>query len=104
MHVGLISLLSVYPIKYLIAFFVPYDSFSETNILFTSMSSIEKFFIFIKITFFDLFIVKIYALSAHSYIQQSKFLIILQKDSLYLQKSYLYLLWYFFLQIKIVKN
>ena len=86
MHIGLISLLAVYPIKYLIAFFVPYDSFSETNILFTSMSSIEQFFIFIRITFFDLFIVKIYALSAHSYIQQSKFLIILQKYSFICKK------------------
>ena len=56
----------------------------------------EKFLIFIEITFFDIFIVKIYAFSTHSYIQESKFLIILQKNYLYLQKCYFYLLWCFF--------
>ena len=39
-HNGLITSLSLYPIKYLNEFLLPYDSFVETNILLTSMSSI----------------------------------------------------------------
>ena len=39
-HNGLITSLSLYPIKYLKEFFVPYGSFLETNILLTSMSSV----------------------------------------------------------------
>ena len=39
-HNGLITSLSLYPIKYLNEFFVPYGSFLETNILLTSISSI----------------------------------------------------------------
>ena len=51
MHNGLIASLSLYPIKYLNEFFVPYDSSLETNISLTSMS-IGYFFVFIKVTFF----------------------------------------------------
>ena len=58
---------SLYPIKYLNEFFVPYDSFLETNILLTSKTYIKYFLVFIKITFIDFFIFKIYALSTHSY-------------------------------------
>ena len=39
MHKGLITLLSLYTMKYLIGFFEPYCSFSEINILLASMSS-----------------------------------------------------------------
>ena len=39
-HNGLITSLSLYPIKYLKFFFVPYGSLLETNILLTSMSSV----------------------------------------------------------------
>ena len=56
--------------KYLSEFFVPYYSFLETNILLVSMSF--KFFVLIKVTFVDLFIIKIYALSTHSYTCQKK--------------------------------
>ena len=53
--------------KYLSEFFAPYDYFLETNILLTSMSfKLNSFFVFIKVTFLDLFIIKIYALSTHS--------------------------------------
>ena len=51
MHNGLIASLSLYLIKYLNEFFVPYDSSLETNISLTSMS-IGYFFVFIKVTFF----------------------------------------------------
>ena len=51
--------------KYLNDFFVPYDSLLETSTLLTSMLSIE-------ITFIDLFIVRIYALSIHSYTMRKK--------------------------------
>ena len=40
MHNGLTTSLSLYPIKYLNDFFVPYGSSLKTNILLTSMSSI----------------------------------------------------------------
>ena len=54
--------------KYLSEFFVPYDSFFEANILLTSKSyKLNNFFVFIKVIFVDLFIIKIYALSTHSY-------------------------------------
>ena len=46
-YIVLISLLSLYKIKYLITFFVPYDSFLETNILVTSISSILNNFLFL---------------------------------------------------------
>ena len=59
--------------KYLSEFFVPYDSFFETNILLTSMTfKLNSFFVLIKVTFNDLFIIKIYALSTHSYACQEK--------------------------------
>ena len=38
--IALMISLSLYPIKYLNEFLVPYGSFLETNILFTLMSSI----------------------------------------------------------------
>ena len=53
--------------KYLSEFFVPYDSFFETNILLTSM-----LFKLNNLDFIDLFIIKIYALSTHSYTCQKK--------------------------------
>ena len=54
--------------KYLSEFFVSYDSFFEANILLTSKSyKLNNFFVFIKVIFVDLFIIKIYALSTHSY-------------------------------------
>ena len=53
MHKGLISSLSLYPIKYSIQLFAPYGSSLETNILLTSMSSIlNAVFAFVKIPFF----------------------------------------------------
>ena len=66
----LITLLSLYPRKYLNELYSPYYSFLGTNILLTSISSIFIiFFVFVvEITFLDIFIVKIYALSVHSYI------------------------------------
>ena len=39
-HNGLITSLTLYPIKYLNEFLLPYGSFLETNILLTLMSSI----------------------------------------------------------------
>ena len=68
---GLITPLSLYPIKYLDELYLPYCSILETNILLTSISSkLNTFFVFIvKVAFFDFFIVKIYAFSVHSYIQ-----------------------------------
>ena len=52
MHNGLI--ISLYPIKYLNEFLVPYGSFLETNILLTLMTSIFfYFFSFVKAGFFD---------------------------------------------------
>ena len=47
MHNGLITSLSLYPIKYLNEFFVQYGSFLETNILLISMSSILATFLFL---------------------------------------------------------
>ena len=47
MHNGLIISLSLYPIKYLNEFFVPYGSFLETNILLTLMSSILFIFLYL---------------------------------------------------------
>ena len=52
--------------KYLSEFFVPYDFFFyfETIILLPSMSfKLNNFFVLKKVTFVDLFIIKIYALS-----------------------------------------
>ena len=58
-----------YSMKYLGEYFTPYESFLEVNILLTSISSIlNSFFVFVKVDFFYLFIIKIYALSTHSYI------------------------------------
>ena len=69
MHNGLITSLSLYPIKYLNEFFVPYGSSLETNILLTSMSSIlfaslffykSRFFLFflsLKFTIFLLILI-----------------------------------------------
>ena len=45
------TLSSLYPIKYLSEFFVPYGSLLEINILLTLMSSILKFLVFVKIIF-----------------------------------------------------
>ena len=57
---GLITSLSLYPIKYLNEFFVSYDYFLETNILLTPISSVFTiFFVFIKVTFFDFFVIEI---------------------------------------------
>ena len=44
---GLITLLSLYPIKYLDELYLPYCSFLETNILLTSVSSILNIFMFL---------------------------------------------------------
>ena len=60
MYNGLITSLSLYPIKYLNEFFVPYDSSLETNILSTSMPSIFVTFCFYKSLFLIFFISKIY--------------------------------------------
>ena len=53
--------------KYLSEFFVPYDSFLESNILLAFKSCILNSFVVIKSTFVDFFVLKIYALSTHSY-------------------------------------
>ena len=47
MHNGLITSLSLYPIKYLNEFFVPYSSSLETNILLASMLSVFVTFMFL---------------------------------------------------------
>ena len=47
MHKGLMTSLSLYLMKYLTDLFVPYDSFFETNILSTLMSSIVNSFLFL---------------------------------------------------------
>ena len=68
MHNGLITSLSLYPIKYLNKFFVPYGSSLETNIFLASMSSILVNFLFLykslvliflspKFTFFPLILI-----------------------------------------------
>ena len=44
---GLITLLSLYPIKYLNELCLPYCSFLETNILLTSITSILNIFLFL---------------------------------------------------------
>ena len=61
MHNGLITSLSLYPVKYLDEFLVPYGSSLETNILLASISSIFFDFLFYftffsssKFTFFPL--------------------------------------------------
>ena len=65
--------LSLYPIKYFNELFLPYDTFLETNILLTSIPSILNiFFVFIEFTYFDFFIVEIYAISTHSYTPRKK--------------------------------
>ena len=70
---GLITLLSLYPIKYLNELCLPYCSFLETNLLLTSISSILNIFCFyFKSRFFDIFIIKVYVLSIHSYIRLKK--------------------------------
>ena len=69
MHNGLILSLSLYPIKYLREFFVPYGSFLETNMFLTSMSYL---FVRIKAASFDFFVIKIYVLSTHSYMLYKK--------------------------------
>ena len=46
MHKGLMSSLSLYPMKYLNELFGPYGSFLETNIFSTSVSSILNSFCF----------------------------------------------------------
>ena len=44
--------------------------FLEANILLTSISSILNiFYVFVKVTYFDFFVVKIYAPFTHSYTQ-----------------------------------
>ena len=42
--------------KYFSDFFLPYDSFLETNILLTSMPSILNSFVFVKIAFVGFFV------------------------------------------------
>ena len=44
---GLITLLSLYPIKYLNEVYLPYRSFLETNILLTLISDILNIFLFL---------------------------------------------------------
>ena len=44
---GLMTPLSLYPIKYLDELYLPYCSFLETNILLTSISSILNIFLFL---------------------------------------------------------
>ena len=48
MHNGLITSLSLYPIKYLNESFLPHGSSLETNIVLTSMSSILVTFLFLS--------------------------------------------------------
>ena len=48
MHIGLITSLSIYPIKYLIALIIPYGSSLESTILLTSLSSVLNAFCFCK--------------------------------------------------------
>ena len=46
--------ISLYPIKYLSALFVPYGSFLETSVLLPSVSyMLNIFFVFVEVTFFD---------------------------------------------------
>ena len=45
-HNGLITSLSLYPIKYINELFLPYGTFLETNILLTSISSMLNIFLF----------------------------------------------------------
>ena len=56
MHNGLITSLSLYPIKYLNEFFVPHGSSLETNILLTSVSSILVTFLFLSKSLFLIFL------------------------------------------------
>ena len=67
MHNGLItsSSLSLYPIKYLNEFFVPYSSSLETNILLASMSSILVSFLLSH--FFLFFYLQNLCSFSHSY-------------------------------------
>ena len=59
--------------KYLSEFFVPYDSFLQTNILLASMSvKLNSFLFLLKLSPKFIFITKIYALSTHSYTCQKK--------------------------------
>ena len=46
-HDGLITRLSLYPIKYLDELYLPYCSFLETNILLASIPSILNIFLFL---------------------------------------------------------
>ena len=62
--------LSLYPIKHLNELFLPYCSFSKTNIWLTSILFVLNIFfvfVFIEATYFDSSVIKIYAISTHSY-------------------------------------
>ena len=70
MHNGLMTSLSLSPIKCLNEFFEPYGSSLGTNISLTSMSS--YFLVFLKIPFFHFFVSEIHVLSIHSYTEWKK--------------------------------
>ena len=65
-HNGLITSLSLYPIKYLNEFLLPYDSFLETNIIYVNVFNVIYLFVFVEAAFLDFFVNKIYVLSTHS--------------------------------------
>ena len=70
---GLITSLSLYPIKYINELSLPYCSFLETNILLKSISSaVNIFFIFVKFSFF-LFKLNLCFFSVHFYILKKHF-------------------------------
>ena len=52
MHKGLMTSLSLYPMKHLVDLFVPYGSFLETKVLLASMSSMLNSFFFCRKRFF----------------------------------------------------
>ena len=56
-HNSLITSLSLYPIKYLRKFLLPYGSFLETNILLTSLSSVLYILFFVKDAFLIFFVI-----------------------------------------------
>ena len=66
MHKGLMTSLSLYPMKHLVDLFVPYGSFLETKVLLASMSSMLNSFFFVENAFFYLFVAEIYGLPTHS--------------------------------------
>ena len=73
MHIGLITSLSLYPIKYLNEFFIPYGSSQETNILLTSILSISLTFLLLHYSLLLIFfVIKIYTLSTHSCYSKEK--------------------------------